>query len=375
MSPRAGWADVAKGVCIVLVVLWHVVTKHALEVDGAGPITDAWATLNAQLLPLRMPLFFLISGLFAGSAVMATKGGSWRRRAGRLLAVYIVWVLIQTFVLALTPGFGTARAHDVVDLLAQLTISPTNLWYLLALAVYLGIARLTRDVPSAVLLPLAFVVSAVVAAGALPDLGNLWQLVQNLFFFLAGLRLREGVERFAARATVVRMLMLGMAYAGGMAVIGVLGMRQWPGVWPAISTVAVGCGIVGCMLIERYLPPLARPLRWLGRRTLPIYVIHMMPLALLDGARRGSGWRAMPVMEMVGPVILAALVIGISLGVHAVLVRIGLRVLFDPTAAWQPRIGRPERRRREHPWRRLASSPNVEGDAADIGVARRHQGD
>ena len=337
MSPRAGWADVAKGVCIVLVVLWHVVTKHAIEVEGAGPITESGATLNAQLLPLRMPLFFLISGLFAGRAVMAAEGGSWRRRAGRLLAVYIVWVLIQTFVLAATPDFGTARAHDVVELLAQLTISPTNLWYLLALAVYLGIARLTRDVPSAVLLPLAFVVSALAAAGALPDLGNLWQLVQNLFFFLAGLRLREVVERFATRATVARMLMLGAAYAGGMAVIGVLGMRQWPGVWPLISLIAVGFGIVGCVLIDRHVPPLARPLRWLGRRTLPIYVIHMMPLALLDGALRGSGWATTPVLELVAPVLLTALVIGISLGVHALLLRVGLRVLFDPAVAFQRR--------------------------------------
>ena len=65
MTARVGWPDVAKGVCIILVVLWHVVTKHAIAVAGAGPVTDAWATLNAQLLPLRMPLFFLISGMFA----------------------------------------------------------------------------------------------------------------------------------------------------------------------------------------------------------------------------------------------------------------------------------------------------------------------
>ncbi|QDE33575.1 hypothetical protein FIV50_01430 [Microbacterium foliorum] len=112
VSARVGWPDVVKGVCIILVVLWHVVTKHAIEVDGAGAITGAWATLNAQLLPLRMPLFFLISGMFDGSVVNAPAGTPWRRRAGRLAAAYVIWVVIQTFVLALTPDFDTARAEN-----------------------------------------------------------------------------------------------------------------------------------------------------------------------------------------------------------------------------------------------------------------------
>lgn len=330
MTARVGWPDVAKGVCIILVVLWHVVTKHAIQVEGAGPITDAWATLNAQLLPLRMPLFFLISGMFAGSAVNAPAGTSWRRRAGRLAAVYVVWVVIQTFVLALTPDFDTARAENGWQLLAQLTISPTNLWYLLALAVYLLVARVVRHVPTAVVLPTAFAIAAVAAAGVIPDLGNLWQLVQNLFFFLAGLRLRSVIERFAAASGALRTFMLAGAYVAAVGAVGVLGMRQWPGVWPLLSIVAVAFGVAGCALIDRHADVIARPLRWVGRRTLPIYVIHMIPLALIDGALRGAGWTATPAVEVVWPIVLTAVVITICLAVHAGLVRLGLGVLFDP---------------------------------------------
>ncbi|MEN0023042.1 MAG: acyltransferase family protein [Microbacterium sp.] len=330
MSARVGWPDVAKGVCIILVVLWHVVTKHAVGMPGAGTVTDVWATVNAQLLPLRMPLFFLISGLFAGRAVLAADGSSWRRRAGRLLAVYVIWVLIQTAVLALTPDFDTARAETGWELLAQLTISPTNLWYLLALAAYLAVARLTRDVSTAVVLPVAFAVSAVAAAGVIPDLGNLWQVAQNLLFFLAGLRLREGIERFAAASDPVRAVGLGLLYLGAAAVVGVLGMRQWPGVWPLLGAVAVACGVAVCALVDRSAAPLARPLRWIGRRTLPIYVLHMIPLALLDAGLRTAGWRVAPVVEAIGPVVLTAVVIVICLALHALLVRCGLGMLFDP---------------------------------------------
>ncbi|MBA8815547.1 putative membrane protein YcfT [Microbacterium halimionae] len=330
MTARVGWPDVAKGICITLVVLWHVMTKHAIDADRAGAITHAWATLNAQLLPLRMPLFFLISGMFAGRAVNAADGNSWRRRAGRLAAVYVVWVVIQTFVLALTPDFDTASAENGWQLLAQLTISPTNLWYLLALAVYLLVARLVRHAPTVVLLPGAFVIAAVAAAGLLPDLGNFWQVVQNLFFFLAGLRLRAAIERFAAGASLLRTVMLGAAYVAALGAVGMLGIRQRTGVWPLLAIVAVAFGVAACAMIDRHVRVVARPLRWVGQRTLPIYVIHMIPLALIDGALRTGGWAATPVVEVVWPMVLTAVVIAICLAVHAGLQRVGLGVLFDP---------------------------------------------
>ncbi|MFK3677007.1 acyltransferase family protein [Microbacterium sp. NPDC090218] len=329
-APRVGWPDVAKGICIILVVLWHVVTKVAVGLPGAGPVTDVWVTLNAQLLPLRIPLFFLVSGVFAARAVLGSDGSSWRRRAGRLALLYVVWVLIQTFVLALTPEFDTARATDGWELLAQLTISPTNLWYLLALAVYLLIGRLTRSLPTGLVLSVAFVIAAVAGAGLIPDLGNLWQLVQNLFFFLLGLRLRAVVERFARVSGVGVVLALAGVYVGALAIVSVLGIRLWPGVWPLLSLTAVAFGVSSSVLLDQSAGAVARPLRWIGRHTLPIYVLHMIPLALLDAGLHAVGWRTTPVLEAVGPVVLTATVIAICLGAHAVLLRCGLGALFDP---------------------------------------------
>ena len=327
---RVGWPDVAKGICIILVVLWHAVTKVAVHVPGAGPVTDAWVMLNAQLLPLRIPLFFLVSGVFAARAVLDREGGSWRRRAGRLALLYVVWVLIQTFLLALTPEFDTARATNGWELLVHLTISPTNLWYLLALAVYLAIARLTRGLPTVVVLPMAFVVAAVAGAGLIPDLGNLWQLIQNLFFFLVGLRLRAIVERFTSVPRVGIVVALAGVYAGGLAAVSVLGIRLWPGVWPVLALIAVAFGVSLSVLLDRRAEVVARPLRWVGRKTLPIYVLHMIPLAFLDAALRASGWRTSPVVEAVGPVAVTAAVIGVCLLMHALLLRVGLSALFDP---------------------------------------------
>lgn len=336
---RLDWPDVAKGVCIVLVVLWHVVTKQAVPAPGAGGVTDVWVTANAQLLPLRIPLFFLVSGVFAASAVTDPDPSRWRRRAGGLALLYVLWVLIQTAVLALTPGFDTARATDGWQLLAHLTISPTNLWYLLALAVYLTVARLTRRLPTGLVLLAAFGVAAVAGAGVIPDLGNLWQLVQNLLPFLVGLRLSGWVRRFAATSGGARVLVLAAGYLAALALVAVTGVRLWPGVWPVLALLAVAFGVSASVVLDRRGAGAARVLRWLGRRTLPIYVLHMLPLALIDGALRATGWTVAPVWEAVGPVVLTVVVIGVCLGLHAVMQRCGLGVLFDPLRVWGGQCG------------------------------------
>ena len=340
---REGWPDVVKGICIILVVLWHVVVKHSSHLpwsDAAG-IPQLWTLVSAQLLPLRMPLFFLVSGVFAAGVVFAPERARLGERALRLGLLYALWVVIQTFALAVAgPEFDTARATDLGGLLLNLTVSPTNLWYLLALALYLVVGRITCSVPTVALLPVAFAVSAVAAAGALPDWGNLWQVVQNVFFFLAGLRLRAQVRHLATRrpgwATAV---VLGAAYAAGLVVVAALDAQQWLGVWTLLSMLAVAAGVSTCALIDRW-EPVAAPLRWVGRRTLPIYVIHMIPLALVDRMLRDvDGWVfSGPVLAVIEPPVVVAVVIAASLGAHALLVRVGARALFDPLVLRRMRV-------------------------------------
>jgi len=342
---REGWPDVVKGLCIILVVLWHVVVKHSSQLpwSDADGIPQLWTLVSAQLLPLRMPLFFLVSGMFAAGAVLASERTRLADRALRLGLLYALWVVIQTFALAVAgPDLDTARATDPIGLLLNLTVSPTNLWYLLALALYLVVGRVTRGVPTVVLLPVAFAVSAAAATGALPDWGNLWQVVQNVFFFLAGLRLRAQVRRLAGHRPGWRTAgVLGAAYAAGLVLVWLLGAQRWFGVWTLLSVLAVAAGVSVCALIDRW-EAVAAPLRWVGRRTLPIYVIHMIPLALLDRMlREVDGWVfSGPVLAVIEPPLVVSVVIAASLGVHALLLRVGARALFDPLVLRRVRVAR-----------------------------------
>ncbi|MBP2707519.1 acyltransferase family protein [Microbispora sp. RL4-1S] len=347
---REVWADVAKGACIPLVVLWHVVTKHYLRIDWhAWPVPGAWGALTEQLVPLRMPLFFTVSGMFATGAVNRPWRGLLRSKTARWLYLYAVWLLIHTALLAPAPGFGTARARDLGELLGQLTVTPSNLWYLYALALYFPIAKATRRLPGSLVTAAALALSAATAAGVLETPGDRGGVYANLFFFLAGARFRPLIERLVATATTRRLLLTAAAYGTALAATAVAGARTWPGVWPAVCVLATVFGLTAAARVARVeqveqvagvarRPWPARALARLGRTTLPVYVLHMPLLALLDLALTGplsavarlSTPPAVRVLVAAGePVVVTALLVGLCLALHRVLLRAGARWLFD----------------------------------------------
>ncbi|HEU4425418.1 MAG TPA: acyltransferase family protein [Pilimelia sp.] len=331
---REIWADIAKGVCILLVVLWHVVQKHYLDITWriSLPIPGAWGTLGEQLLPLRMPLFFTISGLFAVTAVNRPWSVVGRSKVARFYYLFVLWVLIHTAALALTPAFDTARARDGLELLEQLTVTPPNLWYLYALALYFVIAKVTRRAPRAVVLGAAFALSTAAAAGLLATPGNRGGLYQNLFFFLAGLHLRPFLERLVRAANWWRVAVTGAAYAVALLAMAATDSQEWPLVWPLVSIVAVLFGMTAAGQVSRW-RALGGGLAALGRRTLPIYVIHMPVLALLDwlllGPMSTADVRWQWVSAVIEPAVLTAVAVAICLVLHAGLRRAGLTWFFD----------------------------------------------
>lgn len=339
-AARQLWADVAKGACIVLVVLWHVTRKDYLQLDWdlGVPVTGAWGRLSEVLLPVRMPLFFLISGLFAARRLDRPWRDVLSRRVGSLVYLFVLWTLVHTVVLQLTPGFDTAVADSPLDLLVQLTITPGNLWYLLALAAYVVVARASREVPHWALAG-ALLLSAIAYAGLVPTPGNRAGLLTNLVWFLLGTRVvhlptpaRRLLVPTGRRVVVLCVVVFAVAAAAWQA----LGADRWVGVRPVLGLLGIAAGAGIAVLVSR--TRIGDPLARLGRQTLPVYVLHLPLVALvhLTSSRLvddGSAASRSLALAVVYPVVVTAAVAAVCLALHRLLTASGARWMFE--APWE----------------------------------------
>ena len=335
-SRRLVWADAAKGACIALVVLHHLVTKHYVLVAGDGTLESIWLTVTDLVRPVRMPLFFLISGTFAASAVRRPWREVVRRRTASPYYLYAVWLLIHAVVFSYATALPMNRSQTLGELGQDLLLASTQLWYLYALAAYFVLAKLLLRLDPRLVLGVAATVSA--AASMLPiEAANRESVLQHFVFFLAGALAPALLQRIADLPCRPTIAWLAAGTIAAWSVAGALGLPQ--------STSTLLVSLVGVPLAVRLVAAasqrawFAGPASALGRQTLPVYVMHVPLLSLLHhvavplpaepGALRTA-------VVLAYPVAATALVTAGCLLVHRLLLRCGFGWLFRMPA---PRTG------------------------------------
>ncbi|ROP75231.1 poly-gamma-glutamate capsule biosynthesis protein CapA/YwtB (metallophosphatase superfamily) [Frigoribacterium sp. PhB107] len=371
-ASREGWADALKGLLIVLVVLWHVVLKSTLQVDWqlGLPVPGAWGLAVDAVWPFLMPAFVLVSGVFAAGALARPWSAVLRPRVLRFAWLYLLWSLIHTAALWAFPEFPTFVPRSVAEFVEAVTISPMSTWYLYALVLYFVVAKALRRVPPVVVVAAAAALSVVVSSGLVEVVSNRGQLLGDLVFFVLGASLAPWLRRVVPGARLRVVLGLVAVYAAAFAAVRVTGSATVPGAWLALSLLGSSAVLAASPWLARLRgvgPVLVR----LGRRSLPIYLLHMPLLALADhllaeplsGARVGAKLVAATAL----PVALTAALVGICLVIDRLAARDGLGWLWDlpgrrtpravevdrphPPAGRSGRSGRTARLSSRAPWR------------------------
>lgn len=336
-TARLDWVDAAKGVSILLVVAHHAVWFLQRSGQVPGPVVMA----NEALASLRMPLFFLASGLLAAGPLAAPWRVVLHKRVAFFLYLYAIWTIIRFtfFATVVPPEVDPDGSADPVAFALALLLPGPSMWFLYALAVFAVVTKLARRLPVWLQLGVAGTLSALVGAETV-DLGDTrWTyMARFLFFFLLGCHARELVERLARATSTVRVAagIAACVVAAGAAVV--LGLRVVPGVALALQCLAVGAGVLFAAWITRY--RLGRPLVAMGTRTLPIYLIHMPWLAaIMIGLRHVD---LPPAAAYALPLVLVPVLTGLSLLTHRLLTAAGATSLFALPArlAYRPARGR-----------------------------------
>ncbi|QND51517.1 acyltransferase family protein [Phyllobacterium sp. 628] len=298
---RVDWVDIAKGICIIFVVMMHSVLGVEADAGARGwmhPVVSF-----AQ--PFRMPDFFLISGLFLGLVI----DRPWLRYADRKIVhfvyFYLLWLTIQF--LFKTPGIvAESGTSGAVGAYLWALVQPFGtLWFIYLLPIFFVVTRLVKSVNVWVILAIATVLETwPIHTGWLV----LDEFCSRYVFFFAGYAFAPVIFRLAQwlrQRPLIAVIILGTwalingwlvfhpaspafaawipedAYASG-------GLGGWSNV-PVISLLAGFAGALAIVSVSALLArleaqPAARrfvhPLRWLGAHSIVVYLAFFLPMAL-----------------------------------------------------------------------------------------------
>lgn len=349
---RVGWVDAAKGLCILLVVLGHAIT----ELEAHGYYTAWWPSFNFFLGPIRMPLFFLLSGLFAGKALKE----SWHKLANRriwvMVYLYVVWVPLRDLVLFLMPythvdADGIVYPPPIVERsewgpriynTLHALIEPTSyLWFLWALALFAIITRACRRIHPVIQIIVAGLISVWAPFEAV---SWSWDFVSKmLFFYVLGMYGAPWIFKMAQRRNGISLVISLVAFLSVAIWVQVTyssfneGNVGFTRVYLSTTGALAAVNVMSMLQNTRLVVPFEK----VGGRTLPIFLMHIPMLVLV-----------MIVFDLILPadpqlVIMTPLVTIIAamlcLGLHRVLLKIGAGWLFV-RPAWVVRLTTPGQR-------------------------------
>lgn len=273
---RLEWIDVAKGIAITLVVLGHVVwVLSLLEL----PTSDFWRRILSATGAMRMPGFFLMSGLFANKFISGTLERFARRRVIGFVYLFIVWMAITA---AIEVGLGlwlgaTADAVSRSNLVDHILWLETPMWYLIALPAFHLLWWATRRMPT--WMPLAFTgvgyLTVELGSGPLPGMlssTGYRGMIHYALFFMIGARLSQPLRDIVGRMT---------PWAAA-AIVGLwLATEFFAPTMSLKALVAVPALFALSQLIAR--TPLKSLAQRAGRRTLPLYLMNWLAVAIVGG--------------------------------------------------------------------------------------------
>lgn len=335
---RTAWVDVAKGISIILVALHHVV----VEAVSRGWSPEVAHEVSSSLGTLRMPLFFLASGLFATRTLAGPWGRLLERRVAFFAWLYVLWVAVRYLWFGLlVHGLDAEAWASPWTVVSQLWLPASGMWFLYALALFSLIGRVTRVVPPVLRIGAAAVLSALVGSGVVPVDSYAWRsMALNLVFFLLGADASRAIRRRADAWG--RPAAVGLALGAGAGFVALtLALRDHdvaavPGARLATSLVALVAGVALAVALAG--TRAGRAPQWLGTRTLEVYLIHGLLLGvvakLVALVHPGGFWVDRGVVLML--VTTGVIVVG-SLAAARGLRAVGGRWLFVPP--WHGRHG------------------------------------
>lgn len=271
-SERMDWADYAKGVCIIMVVMMH----STLGVEAAADRQGFMHAVVEFAKPFRMPDFFLISGLFLSRVIDRDLRTYLDRKVVHFAYFYGLWVTIQFAFKAPGMAMESGLAQTGIAYLESFIEPFGTLWFIYLLPIFFVVTRLTRALPPAMILSLAAALemASIKTGWTVPD-----EFAARFVYFYSGYLFARWV--FTLVAWVQHHPSLAIA---GLVLWAIVNAVLVEGGFSTLPVISLALGFAGAGAIIAIGALLAKKrwlaaLRYCGENSIVIYLAFFLPMA------------------------------------------------------------------------------------------------
>ena len=269
-TPRIGWVDFSKGLCIILVVLLN--TSYGVE-KATGAITF-FNSVNEWARPFRMPDFFLLSGLFLARRINRPWRSYIDTKILHFAYYYILWMSVW-YLVRIPVYINEMGLQNTLWLYPLSYIQPLgSLWFIYLLAVFFAAAKLLHRYPVWLVWCAAAILHSL-------DIETGWRVMDEFaarfVYFYSGFVFAPFV--FSAAAFIRRLkspaILTGLviwAVTNAFLVFG--GWGQMPVLSLILGYAGTGAIIATGVLASK--TRLGEPLRYLGANTLVVFLSYFL---------------------------------------------------------------------------------------------------
>ena len=320
-ASRIGWLDSARGLGIILVVIGHAL--GGLIDSPLGADQDVFRRLFFSIYTFHMPLFFLLSGVLVTKRMKKGHVAFLRALLPSIVWPYFLWSVLQFTVIYAAGTVVNRPAESYWPIILSLPWSTVSqFWFLYALFwMHILSVLVIPKVGQQGFVMIALALKAVVLVLPMPVPVKL--VFNHLFFYAVGVWLMTaGLEAIIVRhrnwikaavlpglaiAIILATLAAVPQFGADLPILDAASPEIANLAWRFPAMAAAICGVAAIIALAS-LPRIAdsRILTWLGRMTMPIFVLHVMCLAGARIVLTRSGMITDPV-----PLVFITIVVGL----------------------------------------------------------------
>jgi len=323
---RQNYLDYARGLSIILVVFFH----SSIALEGYDLVDPRYWVMNNFFSPIRMPVFFFVSGLLAKSALENPSEEKISKKVLGVFYIFSVWTIIH---LVWGQLYKNTDSIEFKEFFSFFYNPNSFLWFVWALGLYFIIARIGNSLSKSCTLTFAICISFLTCAGIIKFDNYVHSNVAIYFpIFLLGawhsgffLNIKYS-ENFIIIFVSISALFLFFVISSR----GVMG-EQWIGMLRFFilflgGFIGISISKIVCQNFQS--SALVKIPSFIGRNTLSIYVAHAPILGLLADVISKFLYSSSTIRILSVPAISVTAIV-MSLWLIAIIKKIGFGWLYN----------------------------------------------